>query len=115
MPSPVTSSEGSSAEDRPQSAEGFGAAVGAAATMTCGPSWTDAADLRLLADGAIARTTQQFVSGVVDSAPVAPGADRVRADDLERAREAAQLIEDRGYARGRDLAGSLDALVSETG
>jgi predicted nucleotidyltransferase len=36
-------------------------------------------------------------------------------DDLERAREAAQLIEDRGYSRGRDLAGSLDALITETG
>jgi hypothetical protein len=35
--------------------------------------------------------------------------------DIALARESAQLIEDRGYARGRDLTGSLDALVGETG
>ena len=36
-------------------------------------------------------------------------------EDLELARSSAQLIEDRGYARGRDLTGSLDALVGEAG
>ena len=36
-------------------------------------------------------------------------------DDLERARQAALLIEDRGYSRGRDLAGSLDTMITETG
>lgn len=35
--------------------------------------------------------------------------------ELRRAREAAQLIAERGYARGRDLMGDLDALVAERG
>jgi predicted nucleotidyltransferase len=36
-------------------------------------------------------------------------------DELAMAREAAQLIADRGYSRGRDLIGDLDALVAEAG
>jgi serine/threonine protein kinase len=58
--------------DRPESAEAFGVEVGRAATDAWGPDWVSHAGLRLMASGAIARSTQQFTDVPESSAAPSP-------------------------------------------
>jgi serine/threonine-protein kinase len=66
-------------EDRPQSAEEFGVAVGNAATAAWGTDWTDASDVRLMAEGAITRATQTTTLAP-GSRVQAPASEKVRAE-----------------------------------